>query len=97
MQHNAVLIGGGGLVASVAAWLLCRLSGYTVAAWVAPLAIGTFCLGLFIGAENTIGGRFRVSFVSHHVHSPHLAHYSVIAELRGDFERMRGQLKAMLP
>jgi len=97
MGHNAVLIGGVGLVASVAAWLLCRLSGYTVAAWVAPLAIGTFCLGLFVGAENTTGGRFRVPFISHHMHSPHLAHRSVIAELRGDFERMRGRLKAVLP
>ena len=55
MAHNAVLIGGIGVVASVAAWLLCRLSGYTVAAWAAPLAIGAFCLGLFIGAENTRG------------------------------------------
>ena len=97
MGHNAVLIGGVGLVASVAAWLLCRLSGYTVAAWVASLAISTFCLGLFVGAENTTGGRFRVPFVSHHLHSPHLAHHSVIAELRGDFERMHGQLKALLP
>src|SRR5262245_9763652 len=52
MGHNAVLIGGVGLVASVAAWLLCCLSGYTVAAWVAPLAISTFCLGLFIGART---------------------------------------------
>jgi hypothetical protein len=42
---NAVLIGGAGFVASVAAWLLCSLSGYTVAAWVAPLAISAFCLG----------------------------------------------------
>ena len=97
MGHNAVLIGGVGLVASVAAWLLCRLSGYTVAAWVAPLAISTFCLGLFVGAENTTGGRFRVPFAPHHMHSPHLAHRSVIVELRGDFDRMRGQLKAMLP
>ena len=97
MGHNAVLIGGVGLVASVAAWLLCRLSGYTVAAWVAPLAIGTFCLGLFVGAENTTGGRIRVPFISHHMHSPHLAHRSVIAELRGDFERMQGRLKAVLP
>ena len=39
MGYNAVLIGGVGLAASIAAWLLCRLSGYTVAAWVAPLAI----------------------------------------------------------
>jgi hypothetical protein len=53
------------LVASVAAWLLCRLSGYTVAAWVAPLAIGTFCLGLFVGVENTTKGRFRVPLIAH--------------------------------
>ena len=53
---GSILIGGVGLVASVAAWLLCRLSGYTVAAWVAPLAICTFCLGLFVGAENTTRG-----------------------------------------
>jgi hypothetical protein len=57
MWHNVVLIGGVGLVASVGAWLLCRLSGYTVAAWVAPLAITAFCLGLFVGAENTSRGR----------------------------------------
>lgn len=97
MGHNAVLIGGVGLVAAVAAWLLCRLSGYTVAAWVAPLAIATFCLGLFVGAEYTIRGRLRVPLLSRHMHSPRLAHHSAIAELRGDFERMRGQLKAVLP
>ena len=97
MGHNAVLIGGVGLVSSVAAWLLCRLSGYTVAAWVAPLAISTFCLGLFVGAENTTGGRFRVPFVFHHVHGPHLARRSVVVELRSDFERLREQLKAVLP
>ena len=27
--------------------------GYTIAAWAAPLTISAFCLGLFIGAENT--------------------------------------------
>jgi hypothetical protein len=97
MGHNAILIGGLGLAASVAAWLLCRLSGYTVAAWVAPLAIGAFCVGLFLGAENTTRGRIRVPLVSHHVHSPHLAHRSVTAELRGDFERLKGRLKAVLP
>jgi hypothetical protein len=97
MGHDAVLIGGVGLVASVAAWLLCRLSGYAVAAWVAPLAISTFCLGLFVGAENTTGGRFRVPFVSHHIHGPQLAHRSVVVELRSDFERLREQLKAVLP
>jgi hypothetical protein len=97
MGHNAALIGGVWLVASVAAWLLCRWSGYTVAAWVAPLAISTFCLGLFVGAENTTKGRFRMPFLSHHMHSPHLAHRSVIAELRGALERMQGQLKAVLP
>ena len=97
MGYNAVLIGGVGLAASIAAWLLCRLSGYTVAAWVAPLAISTFCLGLFVGAENTTRGRFRVPFLSHHIHSPHLAHRSVIVELRGAIERMQGQLRAVLP
>ena len=97
MGHNAVLIGGVALVASVAAWLLCRLSGYTVAAWVAPLAISAFCLGLFVGAENTTRGRFRVPYLSHHVHSPHLVHRSVIVELRGALERMQGQLRAVLP
>ena len=56
MGHNAVWIGGVGLVASVAAWLVCRLSGYTVAAWVAPLAIVSFCLGLFVGTEHTRPG-----------------------------------------
>ena len=81
---------------SVAAWLLCRLSGYTVAAWVAPLAISAFCLGLFVGAENTTSGRFRVPSVSHHMHSPHLAHRSVIVD-RGALERMQGQFKALLP
>jgi|ERR1700733_2108142 hypothetical protein len=97
MVHNAVLIGGVGLIASVAAWLLCRLSGYTVAAWVAPLAISAFCLGLFVGAENTTRGRFRVPFLSHRIHSPHLAHRSVIVELHAALERMQGQLRAVLP
>jgi hypothetical protein len=97
MEHNAVLIGGVGLVASVAAWLLCRLTGYTVAAWVAPPAISAFCLGLFVGAENTTKGRFRVPFLSHHMHSPRLAHRSVIVELRGALERMQGRFKAVLP
>ena len=97
MVHNAILIGGVALVASVAAWLLCHLSGYTIAAWVAPLAISAFCLGLFVGAENTTGGRFRVPYLTHHVHSPHLVHRSVIVELRGALERMQGQLRAVLP
>ena len=97
MGHNAVLIGGVWLVASVGAWLLCRWTGYAVAAWVAPLAISAFCLGLFVGAENTTKGRFRIPFLSHHMHSPHLAHRSVIVELRGALERMQGQFKAVLP
>jgi hypothetical protein len=97
MWHNFVLIVGWGLAAAVAAWLLCRFSGYTVAAWVAPLAIGAFCLGLFVGAENTTHGRFRVPVLFHHPHPPHLAHRSVVAELRAALERMQGNLKAVLP
>ena len=95
MVHNAVLIGGVGLVARSPPGS--SVGGYTVAAWVAPLAISAFCLGLFVGAENTTGGRFRVPSVSHHMHSPHLAHRSVIVELRSALERMQGQFKALLP
>ncbi len=97
MGHNAALIGGVWIMTTVAAWLLCRVSGYTVAAWVAPLAISTFCLGLLVGAENTTNGRFRVPLLSHYIRSPHLAHPSVIVELRGAFEQMQRQLKSVLP
>jgi hypothetical protein len=31
------------------------------------------------------------------MHSPHLAHRSVIVELRGALERTQGQFKALLP
>jgi hypothetical protein len=31
------------------------------------------------------------------MHSPHLAHRSVIVELRGALERMQGQFKTLLP
>jgi hypothetical protein len=96
MWHNAILIGGFGVVASVAAWLLCRWSGYTVAAWVAPLAIGTFCLGLFVAAENTTNGRFRVPLPARHsMHAPRTV--PVITELRGVLHRMQAHLKAALP
>jgi len=47
----------------------------SVAAWVAPLTISAFCLGLFIGAENTTKGRFKVPFLSAH-HHRHLAHHA---------------------
>ena len=70
-----------------------RATGYRITADCSS----AFCLGLFVGAENTTGGRFRVPSVSHHMHSPHLAHRSVIVELRGALERMQGQFKAVLP
>ena len=88
--HNVSLIGSVWLFASVGAWLLCRWSGYSVAAWVAPLAISAFCLGLLVGAENT-------TIPSYHMHSPHLAHRSVVVELRGALERMQEKLKTLLP
>jgi hypothetical protein len=31
------------------------------------------------------------------MHGPHLAHRSVVVELRGALERMQGQFKAVLP
>jgi hypothetical protein len=81
MGYNAALIGGFGIVAVAAAWLLCSFSGYTVAAWVAPLAISTFCFRLFVGATNV---RFRVPILSHRIHGPHPAHHAIV-ELRGAF------------
>jgi hypothetical protein len=76
MWHNVTLIGSVWLVATLGAWLLCRWRGYTVAAWAGPLAISAFCLGLFVGAENTIRGKFKIPFLSsHHVHR-HLGHHT---------------------
>jgi hypothetical protein len=76
MSHNLTLIGGAWLVATIITWLVCRWRGYTVAVLAAPHTISAFCLGLFIGAENTSKGRFRVPFLSHHMHRPHLvAHW----------------------
>jgi hypothetical protein len=76
MSHNITLIGGAWLLATIIIWLVCRWRGYTVAVWAAPLTISAFCLGLFIGAENTSKGRFKVPFLSHHMHRPHLvAHW----------------------
>ena len=74
MWHNVVWIGGIWLGAIIIGWIVCRWRGYSVAAW--ALTISAFCFGLFIGAENTTKGQFRVPFLSHHMHSPHLvAHW----------------------
>ena len=75
MGHNVVLIGGLWLVATVAVWLVCRWRGYTVAAWVAPLTVSAFCLGLFVGAHYTTKGRLRLPFLSGH-HHRHLVHHA---------------------
>jgi hypothetical protein len=76
MWHNLTLIGGVWIVAAIAAWLLCRWRGYSVATWAVPLAISAFCLGLFVGAENTTKGRFKVPLLSlHHAHR-HLGHHT---------------------
>jgi hypothetical protein len=64
MSHNVTLIGSVWLLATIITWLECRWRGYTVAAWAAPLTISAFCLGLFIGAENTSKGQFRVPFTN---------------------------------
>ena len=76
-MHNVVWIGGAGLVAAIGVWLLCRACGYTVAAWVAPLTISAFCLGLYVGVENSAKGRLKLPFIStHHTHRPHLMHHA---------------------
>lgn len=73
MWHNLVWIGGIWLVALVFAWLICHWRGYNAAAW--AFAISAFCLGLFVGAENTTHGRFKVPFLSGH-HHRHLIHHT---------------------
>jgi hypothetical protein len=51
MWHNLVWTGGIWLVGIVFAWLICRWRGYSAAA--RAVTISAFCLGLFIGAENS--------------------------------------------
>jgi hypothetical protein len=75
MWHNVVWIGGAWIVSAIGAWLVCRARGYAVAAWVAPLTISAFCLGLYLGIENSAKGRFRLPFV-HSPHRSHLAHHA---------------------
>ena len=75
MWHNVVWIGGAWIVSAIGAWLVCRARGYAVAAWVAPLTISAFCLGLYLGIDNSAKGRFRLPFV-HPPHRPHLAHHA---------------------
>ncbi len=49
-----------------------RATGYRITADCSS----AFCLGLFVGAENTTGGRFRVPSVSHHMHRDGANHQS---------------------
>jgi hypothetical protein len=73
MWHNLVWIGGIWLVALVIAWLICHWRGYNAAAW--AFTISAFCLGLFVGAENTTHGRFKLPFLWGH-HHRHLIHHT---------------------
>ena len=72
MWHNFMWIGGIWLVAIVLSWLICRWRGYNVAAW--ALTITAFCLGIFVGVENSTHGRFKVPFLSGH--NRHLIHHT---------------------
>jgi hypothetical protein len=47
--------------------------GRTKRAW--AFTISAFCVGLFVGAENTTHGRFKVPFLSGH-HHRHLIHHT---------------------
>ena len=70
MWHNVVWIGGMWVGSTIIAWPICRWRGYSVAAW--ALTITAFCLGLFVGAENSPKGNFKVPFLtSHHRHLVH--------------------------
>jgi len=73
MWHNVVWIGGIWLAATIVAWVVCRWRGYSAAAW--ALTISAFCLGIFVGAENTRHGKFNVPFLSHHAHRHLVAHW----------------------
>jgi hypothetical protein len=46
--------------AIISAWVLSYARGYMTAAWVAPLTISAFCLGLYLGIENTAKGKFKL-------------------------------------
>jgi hypothetical protein len=48
------------IAASVGAWVLCYARGHRIAAWVAPLTISAFCLGLYLGIDKTAKGTFRL-------------------------------------
>ena len=54
MWHNVVWIGGIWVVGSIIAWLICRWRGYSVA--VCAVMITAFCIGIFVGAENSPKG-----------------------------------------
>jgi hypothetical protein len=74
MWDNVVWIGGIWVVGSIIAWLICRWRGYSVA--VCAVTITAFCIGIFVGAENSPKGRFKVPFLSsHHMHRPHLGRH----------------------
>ena len=57
MWHNFIWIGGIWLLAIVLSWLICRWRGYNAGTW--ALTITAFCVGIFVGAENTMHGRSR--------------------------------------
>ena len=48
------------IAAAMLAWLLPYSRGLITAAWAAPLTITAFCLGLYLGIENTALGRFKL-------------------------------------
>jgi hypothetical protein len=87
MWHNIVWIGGIWLVAIVFAWLICHWRGYNAAAW--TLTISAFCLGIFVGAENTTKARFNVPFLSSH-HHRHLLHHTDATAKRPWWKRLAG-------
>jgi hypothetical protein len=87
MWHNIVWIGGIWLVAIVFAWLICHWRGYSAAVW--TLTISAFCLGIFVGAENTTKSRLNVPFLSSH-HHRHLMHHTDATAKRPWWKRLAG-------
>ncbi len=48
------------LATTFVAWLVPYMRGNSTVAWVAPLTLTAFCLGLYLGIEITAKGKFKL-------------------------------------
>jgi hypothetical protein len=50
----------GWIIASAVCFSACYVRGYKTAAWVVPLTVTAFCLGLFLGIDSAARGKFKL-------------------------------------